>query len=337
MVKTARTLPAAAALALAALACLAGCNFGVGIFPDRLTGYEAYTDIAGDISPDRIRDYSFQLIRDSSTGAEYLVLASDNRAFDGTHVAVFDADLKSLGKYTIEDLDAMDPNQDYAGRGAMVDSNGGIVVGNRRFTVSSRRLSYAGTPPPVLNSTSFALPEATLPNVVNLWTESVSSVRLRYDIWSKDWTSSSFHSLQFMSGMFQAKILGAWVRDTDVAAIIRVDKMDTRIHLLDRAKLAAGTLDTPIHDNPPGSPVPSFDQMWSETLGYTDAGFAAFFGDPVRKYVLFGVNGMPLEYSGTVSDNEWPDDQRQVYGRTGGWYILRMKDMTLERRAWWWK
>jgi hypothetical protein len=332
MVKLVRALLVTAAV----LGGVSGCNLGVGIFPHQLMTYEAYADLSGLIERDRIWDYNFQIIRDSSSGTEYLVLASDNRGYGGVHVVIFDADLKVLGKYTIEELDAMNTVATFGGRGAMVAANGSIVVGNREFTVTTRKATYAGTPPMTLHGLGLALPEAAEPNYVNIWTENLSTVFFKYTTFKADWSTNSPRSRIFKADMFEAGIFNLWVRDTDVAAIIGVKYEETRIHLLDRVNFAANILCEPVRDCPPVSPVFAEDKLWWRTLGYTDAGFAAFFDDPIRKYVLFGTNGLPITQSTEVSGEDWPNDQLQVYGRTAGWYILRMKDMTLERRPWWW-
>jgi hypothetical protein len=266
MVKTIRALLVVAAV----LGGVSGCNLGIGIFPDRLKSYEGYADLAGYIEPDRLWDFSFQIIRDSrptSGYPEYLVLANDNRGFGGIHVMIFDANLKVLDKYTIENLDTMDPDHQFNGRGAMVDANGDIVVGNRRFTVNARSLSYAGTPPFTLYTQGLALPEAAQPNYVNIWTENLSSVFFKYDTWKADWSTPSSWNLLFMGGPFEAKIVSLWVRDTDVAVIIGVRDQGARIHLLDRAMFAANTLCTPIRDCPPAVNVFNQGSLMWETRG----------------------------------------------------------------------
>jgi hypothetical protein len=161
-------------------------------------------------------------------------------------------------------------------------------------------------------------------------------VFFKYSTFKPDWSTSNNWSPLFMGGAFEAGVFNLWVRGTDVAAIIGVNGQEPRIHLLDRPNFVANTLCTPIRDCPPVSPVFSYDKIWWRTLGYTDQGFAAFFDDPVRKYVLFGTDGLQITQSTEVLGEEWPNDQLQVYGRTAGWYILRMKDMTLERHPWWW-
>ncbi len=336
MVKSIRAL----LLVAVALAGISGCNLGIGIFPDRLKSCEGYVDLSKSIDKDRIRDFKFQIIRDSRTTSgnpEYLVLANDNRDFSGVHVMIFDTLLGVLGKYTIDELDAMDPGSPFGGRCALVAANGDIIVGNRSFTVSAGHTAYVGTTPTALYAPGLALPEAAQPNLVNIWTENLSSVFFNYIAFSLDWTANSIWSPVFLGGMSKADIRGLWLRDTDVIALIAVEGQGTRIHLLDRAALAVNALCTPIHDCYAGSLVFGENDPWWDTLGYTDAGFAAFYDYPQRKYVLFGTDGQQIDASAEVSgDDDWPNEQRQVYGRTEGWYILRMKDMTLERRAWWW-
>jgi hypothetical protein len=332
MVKTARAM----LLMVGVLAVFAGCNLGTSIFPDRLMGYEAFTDISGYIDADRVWNYNFQIIRNTDSGTEYLVLANDNDSFDGVHVAIFNTDLKVLGKFTLDQLDAMDTGNPFHGSGAMVDANGDIVVGNRRFTATARKATYASTPSMTLYGLGLALPEADEPNYVNIWTENASNVSFKYSTFTPDWSTSHDWDPDFLLGLYQTGIYNLWVRDTDVAAIIGVSGQPTKIHLLNRAFFASNLLCTPIHDCFPAFPVPPLSDPWWNTLGYTDSGFAMFYGDVLRKYVLFDTNGIQIDQSDEVSGEDWPNDQLQVYGRTAGWYIFNRKEMTLERRPWWW-
>ena len=55
------------------------------------------------------------------------------------------------------------------------------------------------------------------------------------------------------------------------------------------------------------------------------------------EYILFDASGTVIKTSGGNQKKDWPKDQRHVYGRTAGWYVMDVETMTLERRAWWWR
>ena len=180
MVKTLRRALLAVA-ASAGLVLLAGCSLGYSIFPGALMSYEGYADLSGYIERDRIWDFTFQIIRNPATGAEYLVLANADRDFGGVPVAIFDANLKALGKFTLDELDAMDAAS-YNGRGAMVDFNGNIVVGNRRFTVSARKVVFADSLSQVWNL-GLAVPEGFVASPQSLTSgEGTEGVMLIYSV-----------------------------------------------------------------------------------------------------------------------------------------------------------
>jgi hypothetical protein len=330
MVKTIREL----VLAVAALACCAGCNLGAGIFPDRLMSYEAYADLAKYIDPDHVGDYNFEIIRDSSSGTEYLVLANDDGSFGDDCVVVFNADLKVLGQYTLDQLDAMDTGNPFNGRGAMVDASGMIVVGNRRFTVSSRTVTYLDTPP-ALWGYGFAIPEATAPNFSKIHAFSDSTnVLLEYTAYPSGWVSPSTVSPKFGGGTW-GHLDGAWLLDVEIMLIVDRDGMQPQIHHLPRIQFRNQTLCDPLCYPVANIPYPA-DIRW-ETLGYTDAGFAVFKND-TSEYILFdSAIPLPITTSLVAPDEKRPYNQRHLYGRTSGWYVLDMKEMTLERRKWWWK
>jgi hypothetical protein len=333
MVKTVRAM----VLAAAALAFLAGCNLDSGIFPDRLMGYEAFADVSGSIDPERVWEFSFQIIRDSRPDSgypEYLVLVNDDSSFEGDHLIVFNADLKVLGKYTMADLDAMDPAHPYEGRGAMVDANGAIVVGNRRFTVGSRRVTYLDTPPTLWNL-GMAIPENPAPNFGNIRAQDNSPVRLKYDAYMADWTSPAFSTVNIGPGSW-GKLSSAWLLEAHVLMVSHRDGYSPEIYLLPRDLFAAGTLCPDLECQYPPSNVPSPDQISWETLGYTEEGFAVYRWD-LNQYFRFDEFGAITGTPYTPSENEKPNDQRHLYGRKSGWYVFDIKQMSVERRAWWWK
>ena len=185
--------------------------------------YEAYADLAKYIDPDVVGDYDFQIIRDSRPASgypEYLVLAYDSGPLDADCVVVFDADLKVLGHFTLDELNAMDAANPFDSRGAMVDASGCIVVGNRRFTVSSRTVTYLDTPPIAPHHPGLAVPEAPDPNLVNI----------RGDVQNLD-----VRPVQRRLGAHDARgpcrsarrawheVIGVWLTDTEVLLVVRHD------------------------------------------------------------------------------------------------------------------
>lgn len=310
------------------LAVFAGCNLGTSIFPDRLMGYEAFADIAGYIDPDRVWNYNFQIIRNSATGTEYLVLANGHRSPDGAQVVIFNADLKVLGKFTLEQLDAMGAPP-FDGRGAMVDANGDIVVGNRRFTVTARKATYASTPPTLWHF-GIAIPEAPKPNFGNIRAENSSPVNFVYDTYLADWTSLASTTIPIGPGGW-GKLFGVWLLEAHVMLISHRDGTPPQIFLLIRDPFAPCD---PLTCNI-WSFVPAPDKISWDTLGYTEEGFAVYRGD-TNEYFRFDESGAIMGTAFSPSEDEQPHDQRHLYGRTAGWYILDRKEMTLERRPWWW-
>ncbi|MCX7028851.1 MAG: hypothetical protein NTU62_01875 [Spirochaetes bacterium] len=334
MVKTVRAL----VLAVAALACLAGCNLLSGIFPDRLMGYEAYADLTRFIDPDHVGDYNFQIIRDSSSGAEYLVLANDDRSFGDDCVVVFDTDLKVLGHYTLDQLDALDtvaPIDPFSGRGAMVDESGCIVVGNRRFTVGPRSLVYASTPP-TLGGYGLAIPGQPNPNIGTIY--STGNV-LRYSRYLADWTFQPPEVNSPIGGGTNYKVECVGLSGTNVVMVIRHDGPVAEIFQLPQDLFSTGGLCTPLDNHYPAIPptVPTPDNIEWRTLGYTVEGFAAFRWTATPEYYRFDESGTVLAASGEIPEDERPNNQRHAYGRTSGWYVFDMQEMSIERRAWWWK
>ncbi len=328
MVKTIRVL----VLAAAALACCAGCNLGAGIFPNRLMSYEAYADLAKYIDPDVAWDYAFQIIRDSSSGAEYLVLAYDSGPLDADCVVVFDADLKVLGHFTLDELNAMDAANPFDSCGAMVDASSCIVVGNRRFTVSSRTVTYLDTPPIGPHHPGLAVPP--VPNLVNIHGNALNLVFDRYNV---DWVFMTSESKQLSSSPWH-DIVGVWLAGTEVLLVVRHDPDPDTAHVLAMGDVAFATGGiTPCLVDNYGSTIPSQNDIEWRTLGYTDEGFAAFRWTSTPEYYLFDKFGGVITASGEIPQGKRPNNQRHVYGRTSGWYIFDMKAMTLERRAWWWK
>jgi hypothetical protein len=332
MVKTVR----AAVLAAAALACLASCSLGASIFPDRLMGYEAYADLERFIDPDHVGDYDLQIIRNSSSGAEYLVLASDDGSFGDDCVVVFDADLKVLGHYTLDQLDAMDAANPYNGDGAMVDESGCIVVGNRRFTVGSRQLAYLDTPPGLsaLYHLGLAVPNAFDRNLANIHADALNLEFDRYDV---DWTFMAPVSLQLSAEPWH-EVVGAWVTAAQVLLVVRHDPDPDVAHVLAMGDVAfaTGGLSVPLLTFY-GSTVPTQDDVDWDTLGYTDEGFAAFRWTATPEYFRFDEFGIELGASGEIPEGKRPDRQRHCYGRASGWYVMDLDAMSLERRKWWWK
>jgi hypothetical protein len=334
MVKTIR----GALCFLAALAFLTGCNLGAGIFPDRLMSYEAYADLSRFIDRDHVWNYNFQIIRDSrptSGYPEYLVLASDDGSFGDDCVVIFDADLKVLGHYTLNQLDDMNTGNPFGGWGAMVDETGCIVVGNRRFSVSSRRVTYVSTPPLSIYHHGLDVPGAPAPNLVNIRGEGPN---LRFDTYNADFVFTGPKTLPF-SGLPWHEIIGAWLADTRVLLVVRHDPDPTdsgHVLEMDGILFATGGLATPLLSQPFARPIPSCDDIEWQTLGYTNEGFAAFRWTS-NQYYRFDEFGNELGASPEIPEGKRPWDQLHVYGRTSGWYIMNRKEMSIERRAWWWK
>lgn len=344
MVRSSRRLLAT----LAALACLGSCNLDVGIFPDRLMGYEAYADLAKYIDPDHIWSCDFQIIRDSSSGAEYLVLVDNDGSYGDDCLVVTDTDLKVLGHWTLAELDALDatvPIEPFRGRGAMVDALGAIVVGNRRFTVDAGTLVYADDAPR-LGAYGVAVLDPTVfdPNITDIRTENDI---IKYRRCSVGWTSITEQSYD-IGPLPWYKIATFALRDTDLVLVLAHDadppippeaSVYARILLLPDLLFAQGgliSMGSGLIDNYEDYPVPSSRDIWWQTFGYTDEGFAAFRWGTIPEYFRFDSSGSVLTVSGEVPERKRPDNQRHVYGRTFGWYILDMKEMTLERRKWWW-
>jgi hypothetical protein len=337
MVKTVRM----AAFALASLVCFAGCNLGAGIFPDRLMSYEAFADLDRFIDRDHVGNYNFEIIRDSrptSGYPEYIVLATDDGSFGDDCVVIFDADLKVLGHYTLSQLDDMNTANPFSGWGAMVDKTGCIVVGNRRFSVSSRKVTYLDVPGFTLYHYGLAVPDAPDPNLANIRGEGSN---LRFERYNADWVFMAPMSLQF-SGLPSHEILGAWLTATDVLLVVRHDPDPDTAHVLKMNDLmfATGGLTPALITGGGGyaNTVPSCNDIEWDTLGYTSEGFAAFRRWPIPQYYLFNEFGAEIGVvSEEIPEGKRPYNQRHVYGRTSGWYIMDMKEMSIERRAWWWK
>jgi len=335
MVKTVRTMVFALA-SLAALACLAGCDLGASVFPGRLMSYEAYADLTRFIDPDHIRDYRFQIVRDSASTEEYLVLANDNGSWGDDCVVVFDADLKVQGHFTMNELDAMDPANPFGGRGAMVDSDGMIVVGNRRFAWGPRGLAYSSTLSFNLHNYGLTIPEAAKPNFsdIRAWSNS-TDVFLEYDAWPAGWSGTPLTAITKFPGVGTwGHLDGVWLLATWVMLIADRDGMQPQIHLLPRAAFANLSLCDPLCYSV--SLVPSPGSIWWETLGYTDEGFAVFRGD-TSTYMRFDENGALIGTPLDVPEEKRPYNESHLYGRTSGWYVLDLKEMSLERRKWWWQ
>lgn len=321
---------------LIALIGISGCNLGIGIFPDRLMSYEGYADLSGYIEKDQVWDFDFQIIRDSRPGSgnpEFLVLSSDNRNFGGVHVAIFDANLKALGKYTIDNLDAMDPADPYTGRGAMVDAAGKIVVGNRRFTVSSRAVVYADSISQLWQQ-GLAVPEGPDINIADIRCEGS-------DLWYRRYTSTWTLPVQDMKNVSSvmgawSKVGGIWHRGTYVLLVLFHENMTAHVVRIDPIAFASGGITTPIVNGTDDWPITNSGYFTWETLGYTAEGFAVYRND-TNQYLRFDELGNPIGTPLNLSEEERPYEQRHVYGRTAGWYIFRPKEMSLERRAWWWK
>jgi hypothetical protein len=332
MVKNVRGVTFAAG-ALAVLICLAGCNLGTGIFPDRLMSYEAFADLTRFIDPGHIWNYEFQIVRDSTSGAEYLVLASDDGSWGDDCVLVFDSYLKVLGHFTMDQLDSMDAVP-FSGRGAMVDEAGRIVVGNRRFSVGTRALTYQDSPAG-LWTRGLAIPLQPTPNLANIYG---SGTTLMYDRYLPDWTFWDQQNPNIGGGN-NKRLAYIGLTDTAVVVLTVNDAPDAEIYQFTPAAFAAGT--------PAGAPsivaLNPYYIYWDESLGMTEdetgtISFAAFSYDynlDKREYVRFDVNGAPIGDNLPVRNMPW--EQKQVYGRRSGWFIFDKKEMTLVRRAWWWQ
>lgn len=327
-----------ALLALASFSTLAGCDLGAGIFPDRLMSYEAFADLSRFIDRDHIWNYRLQLIRDSRPASgypEYLVLADDDGSWGDDCVVILDADLKALGHFTMNQLDGMDPGDPFGGRGAMVDETGHIVIGNRRFLVSSRGARYASTPPLSLHSYGLAVWDAIDRNIAYIHGDGQN---LMYDRYNVDWAFMTTETKQLSTASWH-EVRGAWLTDTKVLLAVRHDAYLGYGHVLvmDQLPFATGGLSTPLLDQTFAYAIPSSSDIEWDTLGYTNEGFAAFRRSPIPQYYRFDELGIELGSSPEIPEDKRPWNQQHLYGRTSGWYIMDMKAMTLERREWWWK
>jgi hypothetical protein len=334
MVKTARAI----LLTVALFVFFTGCNLGTGIFPNSLMAYEAFTDLSGYVDPDRVWNYNFQIIRDSTAGTEYLVLVNDDRSFDGVHVAIFNTDLKVLGRYTLAQLDAMGASL-FNGRGAMVDANGDIVVGNRVFAIGPRRLTGTENPA-TLGAPGLAIPGEPIPNIADIHG---SGNELRYNKYSVDWLYQPPDEHPMIGGGTNYKILCAGLDGTDVVLVAHPDGAVGVILRIPKALFAAGGLCDGLDGCYLDGFVPGSNYVLWETLGMyhdPDTGgiaFAAFAYDydlNKREFIRFdsfgGLIGSPL----SVEESPW--EQLHVYGMNSGWYLFNRKELTLERRPWWW-
>jgi hypothetical protein len=231
-----------------------------------------------------------------------------------------------------DELDAMDPDNQFNGRGAMVDSGGKIVVGNRRFTVSSRKLVFADSASQLWQQ-GLAVPEGFDKNITDIRCEDTS---FRYRRFQPDWTFTTDVEKSIGWGAW-SKLVGAWHQGDYLLFVMFHDISPAHIVQIDPLAFASGGYAEPIVGGvlTVSSITAPGDFAW-ETLGYTDEGFAVFRWDQ-NEYVRFDEGGFSIGSPFVVTDKERPHEQRHLYGRTGGWYILRQKDMTLERRAWWWK
>jgi hypothetical protein len=332
MVKTIRAL----VVVFAALAGLGSCDLTYGIFPGRLMGYEAYADLSGYIDPDHARDYNFQIIRNSSDGTEYLVMADENGAFGDDCVVVMNDDLKVLGHYSLSQLDDMDTANPFNSCGAMVDSSGRIVVGNRRFTAGGRSLVYSGTPPVNPHQPGLALPGAIdpNPNITNIY---ISGTELRYSIYSSDWTLAYPERFSVIGGGTNYAIEYLGLSGTTVIMVTRRDGPIGEIFQVPQDDLTPGPPCTPLEGFYVHPPIPTPNEIEWRTLGYTNEGFAAYrwTSNQYYRFELSGLEiGTPLD---VPDDKDRPHNQKHLYGRESGWYIFDMNELTIVRRAWWWK
>jgi hypothetical protein len=325
MVKTVRAL----VLAAAAIACLAGCNLAYSIYPDRLMTYEGYVNLARHIDY-KLWDFNFSIVRDSTSGAEYLVLASDNRGFGGVHVMVFDPYLRVLAEYTLADLDAMDAAP-FQGAGAMVDQDGRIVIGNRAFVPGSKSLAYDGTVLPQLWQDGLAVPEGFDQNIADIRCEGDT---LQYRRYQANWTFTT-PVLKNVGWGSWSKLAGAWHAGGLILLLMYHDVSPAHIVQLDPLDFTSGGFCDPVSTCPTTWAVNLGDLAW-ETLGYTKDGFAVYRWD-TSEYILFDESGVVTRVSPIDDDTDRPHEQLHVYGRDSGWFILDRKNNTLERRAWWWK
>jgi len=326
-------------ITLAALASLAGCKLGAGIFPERLMSYEAFADLSRFIDRDHVWNYRLQLIRDSrptSGYPEYLVLSDDNGSWGDDCVVILDADLKALGHWSMSKLDDMDPGNPFGGKGAMVDETGCIVVGNRRFEVTSRGARYLSSLSFDLHHVGLTVWDAFDRNIVNIRGDGQNLV---YDRYNASWVFMAGETKQFSTASYH-EVMGVWLTDAQVLLAVGHEAYAGYGHVLamDDMAFATGGLSTPLLDQGFAVPIPSNADIEWDTLGYTNEGFAAFRRSPFPQYFMFNELGAE---TGVVSDEiperERPWNQRHLYGRTSGWYIMDMKAMTLERRKWWWK
>ena len=329
MVKAIRLL----VVVLAALACLGSCDLVHGIFPDRLKSYEAYADLSGTIDPGNAWDYNFQIIRDSSSGTEYLVLAYDSGPIDADCVVILNADLKVLGHFSKEKLDAMDTAHPFDSCGAMVDASGRIVVGNRRFTVLPLKVTYLDTPPIAPHQPGIALPGAIDPNP-NITNIHISGTELRYSIYSTGWTLAYPERFPVIGGGINYVVKYLGLSGSNVIIVTRRDGPVGEIFQVPQDALTPGPpyqLDTYTY-----SAIPTPGNIEWRTFGYTNEGFAAFRWSS-NQYYRFDESGVeqgtPLD---VPDDKDRPHNQKHAYGRESGWYIFDMNKLTIERREWWW-
>jgi hypothetical protein len=144
-----------------------------------------------------------------------------------------------------------------------------------------------------------------------------------------------------LSGLPWHEVVGAWLTATDVLLVVRHDPDPDTAHVLKMVdhEFATGALTPPLITGPGGyaNTINPFTGIDWRTLGYTNEGFAAYRWTS-NQYYRFDPSGLEIGTPLDVPDDkDRPHDQKHLYGRESGWYIFDMKELTIERRGWWWK
>ena len=324
---------------LIALIGIGGCNLGIGIFPDRLMSYEGYADLSGYIEKDRVWDFNFQIIRDSRPGSgnpEYLVLSERQPGFQRCPRR----DLRREPQGARE-VHPRQPRRHGSRRSLhRARSDGGRERKDRGRKPALHRL--AARAPSYADSISqlwhqgLAVPEGPDMNIANIRCEGS-------DLWYRRYTSTwTFMAeggptnVSSVTGTW-SKVAGIWHRGTDILLVLFHEVPPAHIVRVDPLALRLG------RDHPHRSstaPMTGRSRTRTTSTGRRSAtpteGFAVYRND-TNQYVRFDELGTPIGTPLNLSEEQRPYEQRHVYGRTAGWFILSPKEMTLERRAWWWK
>lgn len=328
---------------LALVAALSGCNpldlLHASIFPPDLTRREAWADLSAEIPAEQTS--SFQASIAETGGGRVIVLLSTDWTFTGVHLVVLDGDLKLLAAYSQADLDALSPGVPFDGGGVTVDVDGMLAIGNRLFSVGAGGLSYLKDIPSQ-RAFGVAIPEHNrIASGIHL--EGTPPNTLHYDLYNGAWMPMAGYSVPYGSvGSYRIITVFSDPAKLDIYLLTEGDRMTRRFLALPRWQIAMGTLSSP----PPilegtypfveklngVDPVSELDPRF---LGYTTDGFAACRKTSAgEELVLFDGLGTVLRTSAVSWDLA---NQRHLYGRTDGWYIMDTSARTMVRYSWWWQ